>query len=482
MGDERWSYKGQLPWFKKTEHWFESNNPDQHGQDGPVHVATADSTGRKYPLGEHVASAWDELGVPKLPDLDQNAGSNIGRAYLCEARRVGKRQLSSSVYPLDGVTVLTDTVVKRVVLDRNATSGTLKCTGVELADGTVVSSKSVISSAGTFRSPQLLLLSGIGPSAHLKEMGIETLVDLPDVGQGLTDHMSFFQHWRLRDPSPGYTLGSSNPVLQQPQFGLGVPMDWIVCTDVPKGGLAEAIEKDEGAAPDASRHPLLSKPRTFIESILLYAKLPFPGVPMDADHLTTGVVSFLPTSRGSVTLRSVKPEDAPKSTPNLLLFTYLALKLPMFLKWYITKLILSYSLPTLITVQLNYLATEVDKYVYRSGLRQLARLMLDTQFGREFVAGESVPEGLSGLGVSPLSASDSDEKLDQRLALTGGTTWHPSGTCSMGKVVDSQLRVRGVEGLWVVDASVLPVPLSAHIQAPLYGLAEQAAAIIAGRA
>ncbi|KAL1842001.1 hypothetical protein VTK73DRAFT_3337 [Phialemonium thermophilum] len=257
--------------------------------------------------------------------------------------------------------------------------------------------------------------------------------------------MSFFQHWRLRDPSPGYTVGSANPLFQRPEFAKGVPMDWMVVTDVAKEGLARAIEKDEGVKPDPSRHPLLRKARGFIESVVLYMKLPFPGVPMDAEHLTTNVVTLLPTSRGTVTLRSTKPEDAPK-------------------------------------IQLNYLATEVDKHVYRDGLRQMTRLMLGTDFGKKYIAGESVPEALAPLGAEPLSLDDDDAKLDHRLALTAGTTWHPSGTCAMGKVVDAELRVRGVEGLRVVDASVFPVPLSAHIQAPVYGLAEQAAAIIAGKA
>lgn len=100
--------------------------------------------------------------------------------------------------------------------------------------------------------------------------------------------------------------------------------------------------------------------------------------------------------------------------------------------------------------------------------------MLGTQFS-QYIAGESVPEGLPAEAVT---LEDSDEKIDQRLAMTGGTTWHASGSCSMGKVVDTNFRVKGVDNLWVVDASVIPVPLSAHIQAPLYALTEQAAVII----
>ena len=311
VDDERYSYKGQLPWFKKAEHWFDNDNPEQHGQGGPIHIASAGSTNRTFPLSEHAAAAWEELGISALPNFDQNAGNNLGRAYICEARKDGKRQWSASLYSLEGVELRLDTVVNKVVLETSDDG--LKATGVELADGTVLSAENVILCAGTFRSPQLLQLSGIGASVNLREVGIQPLLDLPEVGENLMDHMSFFQHWRLRDPSAGYTLGSPNPLFTQPQYSNGVPMDWIICTSVPKEGLVKAIKKDEGTEPDASKHPFLTATRTFLENILLYAKLPFPGVPMDAEHVTTALISFLPTSRGNVSLRSDKPEDSPKS-------------------------------------------------------------------------------------------------------------------------------------------------------------------------
>lgn len=272
---------------------------------------SAQSANRTFPLSEHAIAGWEELGVKALPGLDQNAGDNLGRAYICQARNNGKRSWSAGEYPLEGVEIRFNTFVNKVVLE---TSGEIpKATGVELADGTIVLAKNVVAAAGTFRSPQLLQLSGIGSAADLKEVGIEAVIDLPEVGQGLTDHTSFFQHWRLRDPSAGYTLGSPNPLFAQPQYSDGVPMDWIVSTTVPKEGLAEAIKKDEGKEPDAATHPFLSKTRTFLENIVLYAKVPFAGVQFDAEHMTTAVVSFLPTSRGSVSLSSSNPEDQPKS-------------------------------------------------------------------------------------------------------------------------------------------------------------------------
>lgn len=311
MGDDRYSYQGQLPYFKKVETWFNNNNPGQHGQDGPIHVASSGSTKRIFPLTPQAAAAWEELGVHALPDLDQNLGDNLGRAHICEARRDGKRQFSAGAYSLEGVEVRLNTLAHKIILARE--QGIVKATGVTLSDGSTVSAKKVIASAGTVRSPHLLQLSGIGPAAKLQEAGVECVIDNPEVGQGLTDHMSFFQHWRVKDPSAGYTLGSPNPTFAQPQYSQGVPLDWVISTGVPEQGLQAAIEKDEGAEPDPTTHRLLKKKRTFLEQIVLYAKVPFPGVPMDAEHITTAVISFLPTSRGSVTLKSSRPEDSPKS-------------------------------------------------------------------------------------------------------------------------------------------------------------------------
>lgn len=300
-----------MPWFKKAERWFDDQNPEQHGRNGPMHIVCAEVTKRTFPLSDRYAAAWEELGVAALPNNDQNAGENLGRAYVCEARREGERQWAATTYSLEGVEVLLQTAATKIVLDD--ADGKLKATGVQLADGTVVPSKNVISAAGAFRSPHLLQLSGIGSAADLKAVGIDPLLNLPDVGKGLSDHMSFFQHWRVRDPSAGYTLGSPNPLFADPKYGQGVPMDWIVSTSVPNDGLAKVIEKDEGVAPDASEHPLLSKTRTFLENLMLYAKVAFPGSNKDADHVTTAVISFLPTSRGTVSLRSSNPDDPPKS-------------------------------------------------------------------------------------------------------------------------------------------------------------------------
>ncbi|EQB49383.1 hypothetical protein CGLO_11300 [Colletotrichum gloeosporioides Cg-14] len=438
VGDERWSYENQLPYMKKAEDWFNTNNAAQHGNDGPLHVASVSSTGRAYPLRDVVASGWDELGVPELPDLDSNAGDNIGRAELTETRRDGIRQLTPVVYPLDGIEVLTETLVEKILLSSSADDGELQATGVQLANGTQIFANNVISAAGAYRSPQLLMLSGIGEAAALEKHNISVRLDLPEVGRNLIDHMSFYQYWKLRSPENGYALGSSNPIFSQPEFSAGYPIDWVTSTGVDKTGLASAIEKDEGVTPDAASHSLLSANRTFLENFVIYQAYSAsnPSVPMDGSHIYTNIVSFLPTSRGTVSLASADPADSP-------------------------------------VINLNYLDTEVDRHVYREGIRQMTKLMLDTTFGNEYIVGETAPDN-----TEPVSLEDTDEYLDSRLAASGVTTWHPHGTCAMGSVVDSDFKVKGVKGLRVVDASVLPVPIAAHLMAPLYAMAEQAASII----
>ncbi|KAH6683533.1 hypothetical protein F5X68DRAFT_233589 [Plectosphaerella plurivora] len=442
VGDDRWRFKGQLPYMKMSETWHTKDNEDFHGYSGPIKTATPKSTGRDYPLRDPLAEkGYQALGLNPHPHDDAFSGDNLGYAETVEARDVGKRQIPTAAYPMEGVTILVETQVERILSEPGANGEGLKATGVLLTSGEEVKAKNVISSAGAFQSPKLLMLSGIGAKAELEAHGIDVKVDLPEVGKNLGDHLLMFQFWKLKNPENGYTLTSGNPLFQQPQFGLGGPIDWVALATVDKEKLSEAIAKDEGETPTAS-HSLLKNDRSFNELLVLYhAFSPAnPVVPMDGSHVNSAVISLLPTSRGTVGIRSAKASDPPVITP-------------------------------------NYLATEVDKYVYREGLRSIHKLMLDTEFGKEYIAGETAPDG-----VEPATLDASDEYLDKRIADGAATSWHPHGGCSMGKVVDSGFKVSGFENLYVVDSSVIPVALSTHLMAPVYALAEQAAAILSGKA
>ncbi|RDW67678.1 hypothetical protein BP6252_09074 [Coleophoma cylindrospora] len=442
VGDERWSYENMLPYMKKTEtHWsaedaLPATVAAQHGFSGPVFQASVSSTGRKFPLKDNVKQAWAEIGISELPGADGNAGSPLGLAELQENRRDGLRQLSSSAYPLEGVTVLTDSLVKRVIFSKDLYTTT--ATGIELADGTKkYARKEVILSCGAYRTPQILMLSGIGPEDILAENGIEPVLDSPEVGANLWDHLLIRTLWKLLPSvaAQGVSMGSNNALFTEKEFATGAPLDWVVSTTLPREELIAAIAADEGSEP-AADHPLLTQTRTFIETLIIYAAggVATPAIPFDGSHISSTVIGLMPTSRGRVTISSSSPVDAPVIDP-------------------------------------KYFSTSVDKLAMRTGLRQVAKVLLKTNAGKAFCEDEAA-EG------HKLILSATDAELEARVAALAGTTFHPGGTAAMGRVVDTELNVIGLKGLRVVDASVLPVPIASHLQVAVYALAEQAADII----
>ncbi|KAI0413448.1 GMC oxidoreductase [Xylaria grammica] len=425
--DERWGYQGQLDYFKKTERWFNDENSAFHGRDGALQIESPISTGRIYPLSTITEQAWTEAGVSKLPGNDMNAGVNLGFGELNENGFQGARQIAPLVYPLDGITLKTGTLVRSVKLVGS------RAVGVYLDDDTEISSKEVILTAGAYRTPQLLLLSGIGPQETLRKHGIEVKVESPEVGSNYNDHVMMHLNWKLKDPSQGYALGSSNPLLTEPQFATGTPLSHVACTAIPRDQLEAAIAKDDGHVDP--NHYLLKRNWAVMENLVMY--LAVPPLTIDGTHISNALMGMKPTSRGTVTIASKDPKDPPVLDP-------------------------------------NYFATEVDKVVWRHSLRKITALMTgDTALGRDVVSGETPFPGFE-----PLSVDASDEYLDKRVRAQALSTFHGSGTCSMGKVVDADLRVKGVRNLRVADASVFPISIGAHIQAAVYALAEQAAVII----
>lgn len=449
--DQRWSYDGLLPYFKKTERWYSAVNAEQHGQDGKLKVESPSSSGRLYPLAQVVEQGWEESGTPKLPGNDINAGEDLGFGELNENRLNGARQIAPSVYSLENVTFLTDTLVTSILVDENSTA-----TGVLLADGTEIRGREVIVAAGAYKTPQLLMLSGLGPKDTLEKHGIETKVNISEVGQNFNDHVSLFLNWKLKDPSKGYSIGSNNALFSKPEYATGTPISHVANTGVPRSGLEAAIAKDEGKADP--NHYLLKRNWAMMENIVMYIAIPIPPVTMDGSHISVMMMGLKPTSRGSVTIASKDPSAAPVIDP-------------------------------------NYYSTEVDKFVWRHSLRSMTSFMTGdrTVFGREIVEAETPFPGFE-----PLSSDATDEYLDSRVKAAARyafppvahmnafvarltytrSTYHGCGSCSMGKVVDADLRVKGVKNLRIVDASVIPISVGGHIQAAVYALAEQAASII----
>ncbi|CAJ2511031.1 Uu.00g066560.m01.CDS01 [Anthostomella pinea] len=402
-------------------------NLQEHGFDGPMYVtsiAGAEGGQRKYPHRETVLKAWAELGVSHNVDMKDGASVGVNEIHEnCDSE--GKRQPSNVVYPLDKANVLTNLPVHRVIFD-----GTNRATGVELVDGRKVTArKEVILSAGAYQTPKILMLSGVGPSAQLAEHGIHLVHESPYVGQNLHDHYAIHLAYRLRDPSLGYAFGGTG--FQHPAFFKGLPWDWIANHPLPEDILTK--NKNETRAGWEKRNVYKVGTAYVVPGI--------PGIPVDGTHISTSTMLLLPTSRGTVTIRSSSPADLPRIQP-------------------------------------NYLSTQHDRDALVHGTRTAMRLLTATENLKAVVEGESPPvkEGLEWL--EPLTVDASDEVILDRLQRTGEQHQHSGGTAAMGKVVDAEGKVFGVTGLRVADASIVPVPLGGHPQASLYAMAEQLANMI----
>ncbi|RAK90254.1 alcohol oxidase [Aspergillus costaricaensis CBS 115574] len=440
VGDSSWSYDGLLPYFKRVETHYDPNaDPAIHGTSGPITntIVALTSPDRKYPLKEPVRSAWERIGVKFNPDA--NAGNALGLAHFGENWRDGQRQLASEAYGLSrhqGISIVTETLVEKVLLKEQASQQV--ATGVAVVGGQEYrATREVIISAGTYRTPQVLMLSGIGPAEELAKHNIPQLVNAPEVGYNFHDHMCFPQWWKLRHPERGLSMGT--PLWDSPAYGMGVPYDWNVTLQTPADALIQAFREDDGQAPSKD-HPFLDPKFAHSEILVIYAPMSQAvtgfETAMDGTHISTAVLLMTPTARGKITIADANPASAPVIDP-------------------------------------NYCSKAVDRAIIRDGIRRVAKLLLDTPEGHDIVDTE-VPRP----GNEPIRLDSTDEEIDRNIRNGAITFFHPGGSASMGKVVDTQLRVKGVKGLRVADASVVPVPLVAHYQAILYAMAEKAADLL----
>jgi choline dehydrogenase-like flavoprotein len=436
VNDLGWSYEGLLPYFKKAEHCTHdtSVDQDQHGSSGPVHVVSVSKSdiNRVYPLRGPLESAWAEVGVHRV--LDGNGGAPLGMTELVESWRDGQRQCASQSYNLSGVLILCSTMVRRVVIED--VLGAKTASAVELVDGQMLhASKEVILSCGTYRTPQLLMLSGIGEEKELANQGIPLMVRCPEVGQNFHDHLAVCIWWKLKHPERGLALGTS--VWKDAAYSKGLPSDWLTFQHVPAEILHKALEVD---GDDEKHRSLLEPRRCHLETLIAYApagaQVAGVDIPLDGTHITTAVLSMTPTSCGRITIASNDPQTPPVIDP-------------------------------------NYYASECDRQSLRYGIRQVFRLLQETASGSSIAENEVPPAG-----YPTLSASSTDDEIDARVRRVGNTFYHPGGSASMGKVVDTQFRVFGVEKLRIVDASIIPIPIAAHYQAIVYAIAEKAADVL----
>ncbi len=421
MGNTGWSSTDVLPYFKRAEH--QTRGPDEfHATGGPLCVSDVQEG---HPICEAFIKACNEAGYKRNDDFNGKDQDGVG--YHQTTISNGRRCSTAVGYlhpamKRPNLRVVTHAHTQKVVFEgKRATGVAYRQNGV---DRVASARKEVILCAGAIGSPQILLLSGIGPQAHLAEMGIPVVHHLAGVGQNLQDHYSAAIKLKCTQPI------TVNDVMQSNLRKIKTGLDYIFFR---KGALA-AISAT--VALFARTRPELASPDVKFSISTFSADRPQDGL-----HKWSGFTliayQLRPESRGEVALKTPNPADAPAMRP-------------------------------------NYLAAEEDRRVIVSGLKT-GRQLLASQYMRGYVASEFKP----GDGVR------TDEELLEYARNNGSTVFHPTSTCKMGvdpmAVVDPELRVYGVEGLRVVDASAMPTVISGNTNAGAIMIAEKAADMIRGK-
>src|SRR5215471_7653454 len=419
MGARGWSYDEVLPYFRKAETYVQKGDPEVRGQDGPLKVEDYRTI---LPLTHRFVEAAQQAGFPFNPDL--NGKQRYGVGYSQMTRRGRWRGSTAQTYLREArgrpnLRVETDAQSGKLLFEGR------RCIGVEFIRGgntTVVkANREVIVSGGTVNSPHILQISGIGPAAHLQSLGIKVLHDLPGVGQNLIDHYVI----RLVHRVQGAT--TVNELAKFPGYLPEIPKFFLQGKGALTFGVTTAqlfCDSREGlASPDLQ---LLFTPGS--TDPLKFGKLD------DRPGMSCVVCVVKPDSRGTIMAVSADPFARPAIRPSAL-------------------------------------STHTDERALLSGTRIVRRV-----FAAPALAQHSLGEFLPG----PDLQSDADLLAYARRA--GNTLYHPVGTCRMGEdpraVVDSRLRVHGVQGLRVIDASVMPTLTTGNTNAPTIMIGEKGAAMI----
>jgi choline dehydrogenase len=415
-GDPSWSYDQVLPLFRRMED--NARGADRyHGTGGPLRVENLRSP---HPWTRAVVESALAAGYPRNDDFNGDVQEGVGQYQVTQKR--GRRWSAADAYlhpAMDrpNLTVLTGALTTRVLVSDG------RATGVEYRRGgrvhTAVAAREVVLSGGAVNSPQLLLLSGIGPADHLREVGVDVVHDLPGVGSGLQDHPLVPVVWNVRSGRSLFRAESPSGYAQ-----------WFGARRGPlTSNLAEAglftRSTPELSEPDLQMHFL---PVKFWKQA---------EVDPDVDAFTAAVVLVRVHSRGTVRLRSADPTWSP-------------------------------------AIDAGYLTDE----------RDLDALVCGVEKAREIAATGPLASVLAD-EWSPGSTVHGREALRETVRTTLESLYHPVSSCRMGtddqSVVDSQMRVHGIDGLRVVDASVMPTLVRGNTNAPTIMLAERAADLILGR-
>lgn len=415
-GVSGWSYAEVLPFFRKSEA-FEGGANAWRGGDGPTKVTRA-------PCDNGLFQAFLAAGMEAGHGFndDQNGAAQTGMHRIQRNIGDGRRMNTSQVYlrKLTGpnVSVLTEARVTRLLFRAG------RCIGVSLVhrgrEITIPAAREVILAAGAIMSPQLLMLSGVGPADDLRGHGIAVVLDQPEVGRGLSDHTCLALYWSARDE-----VMSMHRALSPPGMA-AMGAAWIAT----RRGLGAGNWFEAGA--------MLSTDGTGRADIQMECVAMNPYFGHDAIRVGPGFHCSLslqrPTSTGRVWLRSADPTRAP-------------------------------------AFRLGMVDTEHDRKLAVAALRTMRDLMAQPSARRAF-----------GAEIGDSAEARTDAEIIAWLRANGESNYHPSCTLAMGRVTDAQGRVMGLDGLRVVDASIFPVIPSANLNAPVIMLAEKIAAMMGNTA
>lgn len=433
-GDDDWNWDNSLPDFKAHENHYKLDNgadhatgdnsrfSDLHGHGGEWRI---EKQRLSWDILEAFAEAATEAGIERTDDF--NSGDNSGVGYFEVNQKSGLRWNTAKGFlkPALGrknLTVWTESQVERLLFETTP-NGATRCAGAVLRRGgdamTVRARREVILSAGAIGSPQILQLSGVGPAKLLKDNGIEVVRDASGVGANLQDHLQIRAVFKVQGAKTLNTLAGN--LFGKARIGL----EYVLKRTGPMSMSPSQLGAFTRSDPDQPYANL----EYHIQPLSLDAfgedLHPFPA-------MTASVCNLNPTSRGTVQIRSNRFDDAPRISP-------------------------------------NYLATDEDRRIAADSLRQVREIMAKPAM-QKYKPEEWKP------GIQ----FQTDDELAKLAGDIANTIFHPVGTAKMGRdddpsaVVDTRLRVRGIEGLRVVDASVMPRITSGNTNAPTLMIAEKA--------
>ncbi len=427
LGNPGWAWQDVLPFFKRAENNECTGANEHRGVGGPLNVSYLPSPS---PINEAFMRACEDQGIARTPDYNGAQQYGVGRAQVTQKN--GERWNAARAYVTPhlqrpNLTVISGALASRVLLDGKRAVGVMFREGKQNPqnkDQTVRARREVLLAAGAYGSPQLLMLSGVGEPAHLQTHGIALAHALPGVGENLQDHLSAVLIYRNRKPETtlGFSLAGGRAMLAAIRQWRSQRSGWLT-SNVAE---TQAFVSTEGRP----EHP-------DIQLALCTATIDDHTRKRHWGHgYTLHVTLMRPQSRGTVRLQSADPAAAPLIDPAFL-----------------------------------------------SAPDDLDRLVKATQLGLDVMAGPALAD-YRGTMLYPVARDDA-KQIAAFLREHSDTEYHPVGTCKMGPasdplaVVDAQLRVHGLDGLRVVDASVMPCLVSGNTNAPTIMLAEKAAVMIA---